>query len=308
MKKFSILAAIVMMLAMPALCQAKEILFKAGTGSVTYTCQCEPFKGRIVEIYYHIPEGKIARMPVQFVMHGDNRNGDGYRDAWIKKSNEYGFVTICPNFAKNIFDDEEYHRGNVLAADKTQNPKDLYVYNVIDEIFDFFLAHSESKAKTFNIYGHSAGGQFVHRFLTFRGGARIGTAVSANAGWYTIPTDEIKFPYGTGDPSGKTKGFTYDKKSFYAAPLTILLGTADTLRTANLNQSKRADKQGLTRLARGNNYYNLCKADAEKLGYQFNWKIEYVEGVGHSNKKMGPAAADLIYGKKCKGCSKCGKH
>lgn len=296
MKKITLFLAM-MMFVLPQICQAKQILFKTGTGQVEYTCQNEPFKGRKVIIYYHIPEGNVANMPVQFVMHGDNRNGDGYRDAWIDKSDEYGFVDICPNFAKDIFGDEEYHRGNIAAADGSQNPANCYVYNVIDEIFDYFVAHSNSKAKTFNIYGHSAGGQFVHRMLTFRGGARINKAVSANAGWYTIPTDDIKFPYGTGDRSGKTSGYTYDKKAFYAAPLTVLLGTADTLRTANLNQSANADRQGKTRLARGLNYYDFCKKDAEKLGYEFNWKIEYVPGVGHSNKKMGPAAADIIYGK-----------
>lgn len=297
MKKILFFLTFALMFAMPETCLAKKALFTNGTGSVTYTCRKAPFKGRVIEIYYHIPEGNMKNMPVQFVMHGDNRNGDGYRDAWIKKSNEYGFVTICPNFAKDIFGDEEYHRGNLQASDKSQNPESFYVYNLIDEIFDFFIDNSASKAKKFNIYGHSAGGQFVHRMLTFRGGRRIGTAVSANAGWYTVPTNEINFPYGVGDPSGKTPGYTFDKKSFYAAPLTILLGTADTLRTKNLNQSKRADKQGKNRLERGNNYYNWCKADAEKLGYEFNWKIDYVEGVGHSNKKMGPAAADIIYGK-----------
>ncbi len=290
--------AVALAFALPLTCQAGKILFTTGTGSVTYTCKKAPFKGRIVEVYYHIPEGDIAKMPVQFVMHGDNRNGDKYRDAWVAKSDQYGFIVITPNFAKNIFGDEEYHRGNVMSVDGSQNPKDSLVYNVIDDIFDYFLAHSKSKARTFNIYGHSAGGQFVHRFLTFRGGQRIGKAVSANAGWYTIPTESIKFPYGIGDPSGKKSGYTIDKKSFYGAPLTILLGTADTLRTANLNQSKRADAQGRTRLARGLNYYQWCKDDAASLGYQFNWEVKFVEGVGHSNKKMGPAAADIIYGGK----------
>lgn len=299
MKKLTILLAAALMIVSPDLCRAGKILFKTGTGQVEYTCQNEPFKGRKVTIYYHIPEGNIAKMPVQFVMHGDNRNGDKYRDAWIKKSDQYGFVDICPNFARDIFPDEEYHRGNLAnGIDSAQNPSSYYVYNVIDEIFDYFVAHSKSKARTFNIYGHSAGGQFVHRMITFRGAARIGLAVAANSGWYTMPDNSIRFPYGMGDPSGKTDGYVYDKKAFYAAPMTILLGTADTLRTANLNQSAKADRQGKTRLARGNNYYEFCKKDAEKLGYEFNWKIEYVPGVGHSNKKMGPAAADLIYGGK----------
>ena len=51
---------------------------------------------------------------------------------------------------------------------------------------------------TARIYGHSAGSQFVHRFLMTRPDAPVERAVAANAGWYTLPDDECRLAVRTG--------------------------------------------------------------------------------------------------------------
>lgn len=270
-------------------CQAKKLFKDNTTGVVTYKCNGY-FKGKTIDVYYHIPEGDVKNMPVQVVMHGMGRNGDGYRDAWIKSANKYKFIVITPNFSQEQFDDEFYQRGNVIDANGNINPKKQMTYALIDQVFDFFVKHSSSKAKTYNLYGHSAGGQFVHRFLMFYDTPKIDRAIAANPGWYSFPDESIPYPYGIGK-SG------VDLKAFYAKNLTILLGDADTLRTSNLQQTPEADLQGLNRYQRGNNFFEYCRKDAEAKGYEFNWQKAYVKGVGHSNKKMGPKAAAYIYGK-----------
>jgi Poly(3-hydroxybutyrate) depolymerase len=289
MKKLILFAIFATVLAS---CQPKEILFTTGTGEVGYICG-EPFEGDSLTIFYHIPEGDIATMPVQIVMHGMNRNGDGYRDAWIEKADEYGFAVIVPTFTEDKFPELVYQQGNVKNEDGSLNPKEKFIYVMVDRVFDYFIDHSESKAKTYNIYGHSAGGQFVHRFLLFNDTPKVNVAVAANPGWYTFPTDTIDYPYGIGDAEST---YGLDIPAFYAKEMTILLGDADTLRTSNLRQTPEADAQGMYRLARGENFYAFCKADAERRGVAFNWKKAYVQGSNHSNKKMAPLAADIIYG------------
>jgi hypothetical protein len=54
------------------------------------------------------------------------------------------------------------------------------------------------------MFGHSAGAQFVTRFVTFMPQHRP-IAVAANAGWYTTLDDLVEFPTGwTVPPRRKT--------------------------------------------------------------------------------------------------------
>lgn len=292
MKKLILVLTAVLSLSMNASAK-KEILFKQGAGMVTYVCPV-PFDGDTIGIYYYIPEGNLKKMPVQIVMHGMGRNADGYRDKWIKWADKYGFAVIVPHYPDDPYTEEVYQQGNVKNPDGNLNSREDLIYGAIDRIFDFVRDHSELKARKYNIYGHSAGAQFVHRFLLFDKTSRCEKAVAANSGWYTFTDETIGYPYGL---KGCVEKFGLDKAAYYAKDLTILLGDADTLRTSNLRQTPKADKQGLTRLARGEKFYNDCKADAAKMGVPFNWKIDYVPHVGHSNGKMAGPAAAIIYGK-----------
>lgn len=292
MKHFPILATL--LFAMAACSPKPEILFTEGTGMVPFECVA-PFEGDTLEIHYYIPQGDLATMPIQVVIPGMGRNADGYRDAWIEKANEYGFAVIVPLFLESSFPERVYQQGNVLAEDGQMNAQEDFIYPVIGQVFDFFVKHSESNAKSYNIYGHSAGGQFVHRYLILGRDsdlAKVDKAIAANPGWYTFPSDTTDYPYALGQALAK---FGLDKKAYYAKDLTILLGDADTLRTDNLRQTPEADAQGMTRLARGEKFFSYCQNDAAAMGVPFNWKKVYVPGVGHSNTKMAPAAADAIY-------------
>ena len=269
----------------------KDLLFTKKTGMEPYTCQ-RAFSGKTVEIYYHIPDGDIKTMPVQIVMHGVDRNGDKYRDDWKSLADKYGFIVLAPQFNEDEFSDEAYQQGNVTNEAGTFVAPDSMTYPIVSEIFHYFVDHSSSQAIKYNIYGHSAGSQFVHRYLLFNKTSEVNQAIAANAGWYTFPTDSIKYPYGIGN-SVKTIGT--DVAAYYAKRLTILLGDADTLRTENLRTTAKADAQGRTRLERGNNFFDFCKKDAADRDVPFNWKKAYVKGVGHSDAKMAPEAARLLY-------------
>lgn len=292
-KRFMIAAKAVLAVAAvfaTASCSRKEILFDRSSQTVAFQCPA-PFDGKVVNVWYNIPEGVKGKADVQFVMHGDGRNADTYFKAWKAFSDSLGFVLIVPEFDKEQFPVSLYHQGNVMAADSSFNASEDRVYKLIDGIFEFFVDHSEIKADRFNIYGHSAGGQFVHRFMMLGGSRHVGRAVAANPGWYSFPTDSVAWPYGamglvTAD----------EKKSFYAKDMVVLLGEADTLRyNNNLHISPAADAQGLNRLERGKTYFEWCRRDAESLGLDFNWELEFVPGVGHSNTKMAPAAVKVLY-------------
>jgi len=268
------------------------VLFAKGSGMATYECQ-GAYAGKTVDIYYYIPSGDVREMPVQIVMHGMDRNGDKYRDDWKKLANQYGFVVLAPQFSEDDFSEDAYQRGNVKGKSGAFVPRDSMTYPIISEVFHFFLDNSVSRATKFNIYGHSAGAQFVHRYLLFNDTREVNRAVAANAGWYTFPTDSLDYPYGIGR---SVEEIGIDVDAYYKKSLTILLGEADTLRTESLNTSAKADAQGRTRLERGDTFFEFCEADAESRGVPFRWERAYVPGVGHSDAKMAPEAARILYG------------
>ena len=89
------------------------------------------------------------------------------------------------------------------------------------------------------LYGHSGGGQFVHRYMMFGRAERIVRAVAANSGWYMMPDPDTRFPYGL-------LGTPYDSaalRNYLATPMIVLLGAVDTRVTKSLRQSKRAMQQ-----------------------------------------------------------------
>ena len=271
----------------------KELLFTEKTGMVLYKCQ-GAYAGKTVEIYYHIPNGDIKSMPVQIIMHGMNRNGDKYRDDWKDLANQYKFIVLAPQFSQDEFSDAAYQQGNVIDNSGAFISPDAMIYPIISEVFHYFLDHSTSQATKFNIYGHSAGSQFVHRYLLFNKTPEVNKAVAANAGWYTFPNSNIAYPYGIGN-SETIIGV--DVNGYYAKNLIVLLGTADTERTSSMRQTKKADAQGINRFERGNNFFDYSQADAARRGTPFRWQKAYVPGVGHSDSKMAPEAAKILYGK-----------
>ncbi|MGI9405142.1 MAG: hypothetical protein ACR2O4_02125, partial [Hyphomicrobiaceae bacterium] len=74
-------------------------------------------------------------------------------------------------------------------------------------------------------------------------------------------------------------------QAYLNLPLTIYLGTADSGST-RLVQSAAANRQGATRYARGLTVFRAGRARAKAEGWDFNWRLVEVPGVGHSSRRM----------------------
>lgn len=249
--------------------------------------------GHELPVWHYRPAGLAADAPVLFVIHGVGRNAEEYLEDWVELADAKRFLLVVPEFTKKEFPGEEsFNSGNLFDAAGRLRPREEWSFSMIEPAFDAVRARLGSTRADYALYGHSAGAQFVQRFLYFVPEVRVSRAVAANAGWYMLPELERAFPYGL-------KGTPADAAALrraFAFPLHVLLGDADIdPKHASLRHSPEADEQGLHRFARGQYFFNRAKAAAVASDTSFNWMLSIAPNVAHSNKGMAPYAARLLF-------------
>jgi poly(3-hydroxybutyrate) depolymerase len=238
--------------------------------------------GRTIPVWYFLPENARADAPVLIVMHGVNRDADRYRDEWRPHAKKYGFILAAPEFSKEAFPGDDGYTLGVKGA-----------FDFIEPVFDAVKAATGNRSERYHLYGHSAGAQFVHRFLYFVPGARVAKAVAANAGWWTLPDPAVEFPYGLHGSAVDDAAL----KSALQRPLTVLLGTADTdPNHAHLRRTPEALAQGPHRFARGHTFFAAGKSRASALGVPLGWQLTTAPGVAHSDSGMAAFAVKALFG------------
>ncbi len=263
----------------------------AGAESSEWTF--DDWDGPSFPVHLYVPDSGAETAPVVIVMHGASRDVERYFRDWRALGEKHGLVIVVPYFSKHRFDGStRYNLGFVFDPDtNTMRPEPKWTFSAIEPMFDAVLERIGGQQRGYAIYGHSAGSQFVHRFMYYKPGARAHRFIAANAGWYTLPVDEFEYPYGL-DGSGIENDAV---AALLAKPLVILLGREDTDNNApKLRKTPEALAQGPNRLARGLTMYRSGKRRAEQLGVPFNWKLCMVKGADHDNAKMAPVAAELL--------------
>ena len=228
------------------------------------------------------------------VFHGMKRNPEHYLAGWIAHADENSLLVLCPEFTKEKYPGTGYyHTGNIMdrtnGAGRLQ-PKDSWVFPAVDRLISEVKARTEAYESPVVLFGHSAGGQFLHRYALFGGNTEAVLIMPANGGLYTMPDSTVPFPYGLGGVPLSDE----ELAAAFAKPVVLLLGEADVKRTSNLRMTPEADRQGLNCLERGRNFFAAAKRKAAELGVPFSWKLVTVPGVGHQGTKMGDAAMQVI--------------
>ena len=203
-------------------------------------------------------------------------------------------LIICPEFTQAKYPGIRYYNtGNIMdrmSGNGILQPQSRWVFPAIDRIINDIKTRTGAQESPVVVFGHSAGGQMVHRYAIFGGRTDACLIMPANAGWYTMPDTKVSFPYGLGGvPVSREK-----LVSAFAKPVVVLLGEADNKRNSKLRTTPKADRQGLNRLARGKNFFKTAKIKAAELGVPFNWKLVTVPKVGHQGAKMANAAVKVI--------------
>jgi poly(3-hydroxybutyrate) depolymerase len=247
-------------------------------------------RGR-VPVYTYKPADFGSHSPVWVIMHGVGRTANNYYDAWLPEAKRYGAMLLVPRFSKEDWSMSwRYALGNVSTSRLIPLPRRDWAFTVVQEAFDYAMALEGTGQKRFYLYGHSAGGQFTHRYVMYTGGEKIALAISANAGWYILPDYKFTFPYGfRAVPVSEAT-----RRRAFATPMVILLGERDISWASGVRKEPQTNLQGPHRLARGKFFHDYSRKAAAQAGYAYRWRLQTVPGAGHRNDEMASAAAAIF--------------
>lgn len=302
--------------------QAPASVFTQPSGSFPVPLSKEG--GEDIQIFYYKPTAFNKNTAVIIVVPGSGRNASEYRDSWKESAEKYNLLVLSPQYPKEKYDFAAYHLGGLVNNLKMENAQlqkdgedgervakyrlkdedisfshvknyDAWIFGDFDKIFQYAKFSAGLKAESFDVFGHSAGGQILHRFALFNKASKVRYIVAANSGFYTLPIKNNDFPYGL-----KGTEYSYDQmEKAFSKKLIVLLGQKDDQNETRgtMLHTPSADLQGLGRFERGVYFYRTSEMIAKTIGVPLNWRMELVKDVGHDYKSMGQAAAALLYAK-----------
>jgi hypothetical protein len=250
------------------------------------------FPDRPLVLHAARPRDYHSGTPVLFVHHGVARNGRDYRDYWLDLVDDARILAISIEFPEASFPEHLwYHFGNLHDKDGTPNRREEWTFGIDERLFERLRVQRITTTQRYGLFGHSAGGQFVHRMLSFGFRDRVAVAVSANAGTYAMPDLATPWPFGLGQTDVDTGAL----RSLLGFRITVMAGTADVSTTGRFfPRGPRSMRQGATRYERAHNYVRSGHAAAAALQTSCAWTVIDVPGVGHDGKRMAAAAAPIV--------------
>lgn len=297
-------ACVIFVLLFSSVVNSVEPNINSGSGDFSLSCSDER-KHKLINVYYHKPAVFNHKSPVLIAVPGGGRNGQDYRNSLIKLSEKMGVLILSPSYSKAQYPGFwSYNLGGMISdvvingdgitldSYLISTEPNAWIFSDFDCIYNA-VSTELNLAGGYDLFGHSAGAQFVHRSVLFHHSTKVKRIIAANAGSYTAFNFAEKFPYGL-----KESAFDYQQtQTTFETELIILLGSLDNQSdTKGLMRSEQHDVQGTNRFDRGHYFFTQARTLADDLGLNFKWRLSVVDGVGHEYQKMGQAAMMILYG------------
>jgi len=138
------------------------------------------------------------------------------------------------------------------------------------------------------LFGHSAGGQFVARYLVLHA-ARVSAAVISAASTYPFPLSAVAWPFGSQDAPAHA-----DWAAACASRTTVAVGADDTE-----PRPSAPGQVGDSRVERASSWVETMRQHAVQSGVVPRLELSVVPGVDHDEIRMtahGQAALTSLWG------------
>ena len=250
---------------------------------------------------------KRLQRPVRslVVVHGSLGKGlpahqvaENFLSRWIDVAEERGLLLLAPAFDTENFGGKKGPRGGYRGLFGRHIGADEFLHSIVDSYSSVIAGFD----KQMYLYGHSAGGQFVARYIMMHP-ERILAAVISAAGALPFPNFEAPWPAGLGKvhkqlhwPSEATKQ-TIDikpdvSKWLMAAnlPISVVIGKKDTK-----PKKKSKWQPGANRLENTRFWHQAMKDFTRQHGELCRIELIEVPNVGHDSKKLTSVAVRALF-------------
>ncbi len=186
-------------------------------------------------LFIYVPSNAEQYQPVQVLvaMHGMGGDGAKFCQDLLATAERNGWIVVAPTFKYQDYKNPDL----VLQDDTTFLPR---LKTMIDSVPERTGVRTRDQVL---LYGHSRGGQAVHRFATYYP-ERTAGVVALSAGSYTLPlatvlvngrSQPLPMPYGVADMR-RYLGHDFNREAFKRIPFRIVIGARDT----NAGETPRA--------------------------------------------------------------------
>ncbi len=209
--------------------------------------------------------------PLVVSVHGYTRQPLEHLRAFAPLAVRHGFALALP-----LFDERHHRRYQQLLHPRRGTRSDLALLAALEAAAP---RHGLDASRLF-LFGHSGGGQFVHRFAMCHPRRTVALAIGA-AGWYTWPDPALPWPAGVG-AAEQSLGAPIDLERFLRLPMALWVGEKDTAAGETLRDSPElALQQGANRSERATRWAQAVRAAAAARGVDNALAVAELPSAGH---------------------------
>ena len=219
-----------------------------------------------------------------------------YISRWVRYADEHNLLLIAPVFDTPRFGNLSGGSGGYRNLFGKYIPADIFVNQIVNR----YAKNTSSGSDRFYLYGHSAGGQFVNRYVVTHPEKIIRAVISA-AGRYSYPTTAVEWPYGAGSLSKTLKWKDGTKEevnitknlqnyALAASKISIVVGSKDIE-----VQPKRPAHIGNTRIEIANSWANKMNENAKRFELNGNVNVHVIPDIDHSSSKLTPFCVKYLF-------------
>jgi len=222
--------------------------------------------------YVYLPTTFNDKTHLLVAVHGISRRARAQARLFAAYAERNNVAIVAPYFDHELYPDyQRLGRSNRgLRADRH-----------LEAILCDFTRTTGLASYHFSLFGYSGGAQFSHRYAMAYP-ERVNAMVLGAAGWYTLPDELAKFPYGI-QPSRHLPGIHFEPKQFLRIPACVCVGEMDNLPQESLRNSSLLNySQGVCRISRGQHWVQEMAKAAQTRHYDTDYRFELLPNVGHS--------------------------